>query len=273
MVDVRITRASKSVQEPLSRGPALISRLHDRAPRMASRPGPFWNAALRKRAKGKMKLVGFIAATPSRTTVHGKTHDTVQINLMCLNASIREGVRAPADTGNHASRGFEGRTQSCLYRVRETRRKRHSAMYWHRMINIPKLIDAGFYETDATNHRYYRVNASSHMHLMEEGDVPRVVAILNAWHARFELAPEVDETYVRPIVTTEESRLFVHRRRQIRMHVQTPVRVPRQLGERHQPMVRLARGGRRDHSRLRHPGKKSRMRCAHVHRNGVRIRG
>ena len=164
-------------------------------------PDPFWNAALRKRVKGKMKLVGFIAATPSRTTVHGKTHDTVQINLMCLNASIREKGFAPLlireITRRAVSRGVHRAVYTASAKLDGSVTQ---AMYWHRMINIPKLIDAGFYETDATNHRYYRVNASSHMHLMEEGDVPRVVAILNAWHARFELAPEVDETYVRRLL-------------------------------------------------------------------------
>jgi hypothetical protein len=48
------------------------------------------------------------------------------------------------------------------------------ASYWHRLIDVEKLVKVGFYQTDRLKEKYFEVRGNSQFRKMTPKDVPKV---------------------------------------------------------------------------------------------------
>jgi glycylpeptide N-tetradecanoyltransferase len=150
----------------------------------------WWNVALYARRKAPTpELVGFIAASPRGFHANGRDVDAVVINFLCVHRKYRDKRLAPLlikeITRRAVLRGIE---QAIYTAVAELPHPVCTAAYWHRPLDVPRLVDAGFMETNDPRNKWFDVKGSSHLRLMEPGDAFDVQKLLDADARKHKLA-------------------------------------------------------------------------------------
>jgi glycylpeptide N-tetradecanoyltransferase len=145
------------------------------------------------------RLIGFISSVPNKIRVCEDILNMVQINFLCVHDDFRTMGFAPilisemkriANTNGIWQAVYTAATKIPTPIVKST--------YWHRILNVKKLSDVGFYKvTNKTKQKYLEVRGSSQFRKIHKGDIPRVTKILQNHFKKFKIAPVIDKTWVK----------------------------------------------------------------------------
>lgn len=163
-----------------------------------------WHVGVR--LKVTQTLVAFITGVPAKLRVKGKEIDLAEINFLCIHKKLRSKRIAPTLIKEITRRVNAKDVWQATYTAGVLLPKPISkARYWHRSLDIKKLVDIGFTRLgrDASMSRavqMFKLAAkpkSEGLRHMTETDVPRVTALLSKYLTRFAVAPIMNEAEVR----------------------------------------------------------------------------
>jgi glycylpeptide N-tetradecanoyltransferase len=130
--------------------------------------------------------------------LNNKEVKSVQVNFLCVHKDYR-------------NRKLVGYLVTEAKRISESKNRNQSiatihnsipgsilkASYWHRLIDVEKLVKVGFYQTDRLKEKYFEVRGNSQFRKMTPKDVPKVTQILKDYFKKFKIVPVVNETWVK----------------------------------------------------------------------------
>ncbi|TIA74414.1 hypothetical protein E3P77_00885 [Wallemia ichthyophaga] len=168
-----------------------------------------WHVGVRV-ASGKRKLVAFIGAVPMTIDVNKRTLNTSEVNFLCVHKKLRSKRLAPVLIKEVTRRcNLKGVYQATYTGGNVLPGIISTCQYFHRPINVPKLVDTGFSQPQPGMSIEKMAKASDipansptrpqpeGFREMEEKDVAGVTALLKAYLSRFELAPIFSQEEVR----------------------------------------------------------------------------
>lgn len=144
-------------------------------------------------------LIGFISSVPTKIRVCEDILNMVQVNFLCIHENFR-------------TMGFVPILMKEMKRISNmkdiwqgiaTAENRIvtpivKSTYWHRILNVKKLSDIGFYKvTNKTKQKYLEVRGTSQFRKMQSKDIPRVTKILQNHFKQFKIAPVIDKIWVK----------------------------------------------------------------------------
>ena len=169
------------------------------------------------RVKGTGKLVAFITGVPATMVVKGKEIQMAEINFLCIHKKLRAKRLAPMLIREITRRvNLTGVWQAAYTAGVVLPKPIGTARYWHRSLNIKKLVEIGF------THLHARTTMSRSIKLfkldpkpctpgirpMTDADVPAVAKLLNAYLRKFAVAPKFDEAEIRHTLSTREGVVY-----------------------------------------------------------------
>jgi glycylpeptide N-tetradecanoyltransferase len=122
----------------------------------------------------------------------------VQINFLCVHPKYRDKGFAPiliseikriANTNNIWQAVYTAVTKIPTPIVKST--------YWHRFLNIKRLVKTGFYQTDRLREKYFELRGTSQFRKMTSKDIPKVTIILKKYFEQFKIAPVINKDWVK----------------------------------------------------------------------------
>jgi glycylpeptide N-tetradecanoyltransferase len=143
-------------------------------------------------------LIGYISSVPLKVRVERDILDMVQINFLCVHPKHRSEGFAPiliseikriANTQGIWQAVYTAATRIPTPLIKST--------YWHRFLNVKRLIKTGFYRTNRPQEKYFEVRGSSQFRRMVTRDIPKVTKILIKYFEGFKIAPVVDKEWVK----------------------------------------------------------------------------
>ena len=145
------------------------------------------------------KLIGHISSVPVTMRVHKDILNMVQINFLCVHPKYRSHGFAPiliseikriANTKNI--------WQAIFTAVTTIPTPITKSNYWHRFLDVKKLIKIGFHKTNRTREKYYELKSkNSSFRNMTSKDIPKVTKILQKYFNDFKIAPVVTKDWVK----------------------------------------------------------------------------
>ena len=145
------------------------------------------------------ELIGFISSVPNKVRVCGDVLEMVQINFLCVHEKFRSMGFVPfliSEMKRIAN--TKGIWQAYATAVAELPGPIVKSRYWHRILNVKKLSDVGFYKvTNKTKQKYLEVRGTSQFRKMQTKDIPKVTKILQNHFKQFKIAPVIDKTWVK----------------------------------------------------------------------------
>jgi glycylpeptide N-tetradecanoyltransferase len=154
--------------------------------------------AIRRKTNGE--LIGIISSAPLDVRVDGTEVKMVQINFLCIHPSQRSLGLAPILISEIRRRANSmGIWQAMYTGVSKIPTPITKANYWHRFLDVKKLIKLGFYETNRPRETYYEVHGPCKYswRKMTSKDVPKVTRILKEYTKDFKIAPVITKEYVK----------------------------------------------------------------------------
>ncbi|CAE7059276.1 unnamed protein product [Rhizoctonia solani] len=154
------------------------------------------------RVSSNKKLIAFIAGVPLKLRVRQKILDTSEINFLCVHKKLRSKRLAPVLIKEVTRRcNLRGVFQAIYTAGVLLPTPVSTARYFHRIIQVQKLVDAGFTHVPrgSTMARMLRQNAVpedftlSGLREMEERDIESVLALYEKYMQRFQLTPIMNE--------------------------------------------------------------------------------
>ena len=144
------------------------------------------------------KLIGYISSVPVTVRVEDRELKMVQINFLCIDS-------------NHRSRGFAPiliseikRLANCIdiwqavyTAVTNIPTPISKSNYWHRFLNVKKLVKVGFYKTNRLREKYFELRGNSQFRKMKTKDIPKVTRILQNYFKQFKVAPVINKDWVK----------------------------------------------------------------------------
>ena len=165
---------------------------------------PEWNLGLRTKSGGK--LVGFISGMPCKYRVKKDTFDALQINFLCVHDTLRNQRLAPLLISEIRRRAnARGIWQAVYTAVAELPGAVAKTEYWHRLLNVPKLNKARF---SNERERPHAVHGTSEYTVMKSSDVPKVTKMLRKHMESYDVAPVIDESWVRRWLMPKENIVY-----------------------------------------------------------------
>ena len=171
---------------------------------------PHWSRDLhigvRLQQQSSQRLVAFISGIPQRMRVQTQAMQMVEINFLCVHKKLRSKRLAPVLIKEVTRRvNLTGVWQAVYTAGVLLPRPVASTRYWHRSLQVKKLIDVRFTRlqrnmTLMRSIKLYRVPEQPQLagiRQMEEADVPQVHRLLNAYLGKFQLVPVLSEEEVR----------------------------------------------------------------------------
>ncbi|CCO26015.1 glycylpeptide N-tetradecanoyltransferase [Rhizoctonia solani AG-1 IB] len=220
-VDIEDPVQAKEVYELLT---ANYVEDHDAAFRFRALqpPGYHKDWLIGVRVSSNKKLIAFIAGVPlklrvrkrfasqfvisSRTNSSSSIIDTSEINFLCVHKKLRSKRLAPVLIKEVTRRcNLRGIFQAIYTAGVLLPTPVSTARYFHRIIQVQKLVDAGFTHVPrgSTMARMIRQNAVPDefalpgLREMEEKDIKDVLALYEKYMQRFQLTPVMDEAEMR----------------------------------------------------------------------------
>ncbi|KAJ7172387.1 Myristoyl-CoA:protein N-myristoyltransferase, N-terminal domain-containing protein [Mycena filopes] len=148
-------------------------------------PGYFKEWHVGVRVSSNKKLVAFISGVPITLRVRGKVFTASEINYLCVHKKLRSKRLAPVLIKEVT------RQPELLFLHRSL-----SVRYYHRALNIPKLLEVGFtfVPRNMTAARMIRINKvpdtpTLNVRPMEERDVVPLADLFTKYMRRFDMAP------------------------------------------------------------------------------------
>jgi glycylpeptide N-tetradecanoyltransferase len=144
------------------------------------------------------ELIGYVSSVPATVRVIDTPLKMVQINFLCVHPSYRSEGFAPLliseikRLANH--RGIRQAVYTAVTKIPKPITKAH---YWHRFLDVKRLVKTGFYQTNRLREKYFEVRGRSMFRKMSSKDVPKVTKILKKYFEKFKIAPVIDEHWVR----------------------------------------------------------------------------
>ncbi|KAH7340202.1 N-myristoyl transferase [Rhizoctonia solani] len=154
------------------------------------------------RVSSNKKLIAFIAGVPLKLRVRQNILDTSEINFLCVHKKLRSKRLAPVLIKEVTRRcNIRGIFQAIYTAGVLLPTPVSTARYFHRIIQVQKLVDAGFTQVPrgSTMARMLRQNAIPDdfalkgLREMEEGDIKNVLALYEKYMQRFQLTPVMSE--------------------------------------------------------------------------------
>jgi glycylpeptide N-tetradecanoyltransferase len=144
------------------------------------------------------ETVGFISSIPEKIRVCDDVMKVAQINFLCVHSKFRKYGFAPILISeikrianmNDVWRAIYTATVKIPTPVTKSN-------YWHRLLNISKLVKSGFHKTDRLREKYFEVRGNSQFRKMQSKDIPRVTKILQNHFKKFKIAPVIDKDWVK----------------------------------------------------------------------------
>ncbi|GAW83088.1 glycylpeptide N-tetradecanoyltransferase [Plasmodium gonderi] len=142
------------------------------------------------------KLIGFISAIPTDICIHKKIKKMAEVNFLCVHKTLRSKRLAPVLIKEITRRINLENIWQAIYTAGVYLPKPVSdARYYHRSINVKKLIEIGFSSlnsrlTMSRAIKLYKVNDSlnlKNMRLMKKKDIEGVHKLLNSYLEQFNL--------------------------------------------------------------------------------------
>ncbi|KAL0210438.1 hypothetical protein RCL1_004874 [Eukaryota sp. TZLM3-RCL] len=154
-----------------------------------------WHLGVRKKDTGE--LLAFIAAIPQNLNVNSQIISMVSINFLCINSILRSKRLAPVLIKEITRRvNLEGIFQATYTAGINIPTPFSEAQYFHRPINIKKLVETDFLMLPADKvrikHKIYNsipVSQGVSMRAMTSNDVDSVFEILTQYLAKFAVHP------------------------------------------------------------------------------------
>ena len=180
-------------------------------------PGYHVDWHLGVRVKGTGKLVAFITGVPAHMVVKGKEIDMAEINFLCIHKKLRSKRLAPMLIREITRRvNLRGVWQAAYTAGVVLPKPIGTARYWHRSLNIKKLVEIGF------THLHPRTTMSRSIKLfklepkpsipgirpMRDEDVPAVTTLVNEYLRKFAVAPKFDEAEVKHHLSTRDGVVY-----------------------------------------------------------------
>jgi len=146
------------------------------------------------------ELMGYISSAPLDVRVEGDVKKMVQINFLCIHPSQRStGLAQLLISEIKRLANNKGIWQAVATAVARVPTPITKAHYWHRFLDVKKLINLGFHETNRPRETYYEVRGPCKYswRKMTSKDVPRVTHILKEYTKDFKIAPVITKDYVK----------------------------------------------------------------------------
>ncbi|KAM5534071.1 hypothetical protein V8D89_012252 [Ganoderma adspersum] len=167
-------------------------------------PGYFKEWHVGVRVTSTRKLVAFISAVPIRVRVRDNVITASEVNYLCVHKKLRSKRLAPVLIKEVTRQcNLQGVFQALYTAGVVIPTPVSSARYYHRCINIPKLVDVRFTSvpptmTQARMIRLHKLPEKPRLleqglREMEERDVPQVTSLFERYMKRFGMAPVYDE--------------------------------------------------------------------------------
>lgn len=162
---------------------------------------PGWHLSVRVKENGKM--CAFISAIPVKIMVHHKEVNMVEINFLCIHKKLRSKRLAPVLIKEITRRTWkECKWDAAIYTAAmDLPNKVSSCRYYHRMFNLRKLIDIGFFSLPSnlkltTLQKSWRLPSTPRiegLRLMTPEDIPQCCKLLQEYLSRYKLYPVFNE--------------------------------------------------------------------------------
>ncbi|QRV86720.1 glycylpeptide N-tetradecanoyltransferase [Ceratobasidium sp. AG-Ba] len=158
------------------------------------------------RVSSNKKLVAFIAGVPLKLRVRESILDTSEINFLCIYKKLRSKRLAPVLIKEVTRRcNLRGVFQAIYTAGVLLPTPVSTARYYHRLINVEKLVEAGFTSVSrgSTLARMLRLNSVPSetkipgLREMEDSDIKEVLALYDTYMKRFTMTPIVSEEEMR----------------------------------------------------------------------------
>ena len=169
-------------------------------------PGYHMEWHLGVRVKDTGKIVAFISGVPAKMVVNGTSIDLAEINFLCIHKKLRAKRLAPMLIREITRRvNFKGIWQAAYTAGVVLPKPIGTARYWHRSLNVKKLIEIGFTHLHArmTMSRTIKLFKLEHkpqtpgVRPMTDADVPKVTTLLNKYLRKFAVAPHFTKQEVK----------------------------------------------------------------------------
>ena len=162
-----------------------------------------WHVGVR--LKVTQTLVAFITGVPAKLRVNGRMVDLTEINFLCIHKKLRSKRIAPTLIKEITRRVNARDVWQAVYTAGVVLPKPISkARYWHRSLDIRKLVDIGFTRLGSgismsraiqTYKLAAKPKAEGIRHMTLE-DVPKVKQLLSKYLEKFAVAPMLNEEEV-----------------------------------------------------------------------------
>jgi glycylpeptide N-tetradecanoyltransferase len=158
-------------------------------------PG-YENRGIRHDESGQ--LVGYISSVPTKIRVCEDVLDMVQINFLCIHPKYREKGFAPILISEIKRIANTHDIWQAVYTAfTKIPTPVAKSSYWHRFLNVKRLVKTGFYSTNRLREKYFELRGSSQFREMKTKDIPKVTRILEKYFKQFKVAPVIDKTWVK----------------------------------------------------------------------------
>lgn len=163
-----------------------------------------WHVCIRRDGdddENNKKMVGFICAIPCKFKVRRNEIQSVEVNFLCVEKSLRSKRLAPILIKEVTRRvNLTGIFQALYTAGVSLPEPIGTAQYYHRPLNFKKLLECNFTylppnKTINQMESYYKLSTSkieSKIRLLVESDLPRVMELLEIYLERFQLAHKFD---------------------------------------------------------------------------------
>ena len=148
--------------------------------------------------KNTKELIGLICLSPLTLKLNDKEVRAVQVNFLCVHRDYRS-KKLVEYLITEAKRVSESknRNQSIATIHNSVPGSILKSSYWHRLINVDKVIKIGFHKTNRPNTKIFDVRGRSFFRKMTPRDIPKVTQILKEHFKNFKIAPVVNDSWVR----------------------------------------------------------------------------
>ena len=162
-----------------------------------------WHVAIR--SVKDSKLMAFICAVPCKFRMRKHEIDSVEVNFLCIEKSLRSKRLAPLLIKEVTRRvNLEGIFQALYTAGILLPEPIGTAQYYHRPLNFKKLLECGFTylppgKTVDQMDNYYKLPTKYSMNIRPlcEKDIPRVMELFGNYMKKFQLSHQMNETEFR----------------------------------------------------------------------------
>ena len=143
-------------------------------------------------------LIGYISSVPIKVRVCEDILPMVQINFLCVHPDYRDRGFAPILISEIKRIANTNDIWQAMYTaVTKIPGSVAKSSYWHRFLNVKRLVKTGFYHTDRLREKYFEIRGNSQFRKMTTKDIPKVTRVLEKYFKEFKVAPHIDKNWVK----------------------------------------------------------------------------